>query len=63
MDLFSSNEAIDDIPTSSLQYLLIEPYLAVAIENSSVPIDKRVTILEESQVNKRLNYFHYIILF
>lgn len=51
MDLMSANETTDDIPTSSLQYLLVEPYLATAVENISVPIEKRALILEESQVS------------
>jgi hypothetical protein len=50
MDLMGSNESVEDIPSASLQYLLIEPYLAFAIENLSVPIDRRASVLEESQV-------------
>ncbi|KAI6190052.1 Immunoglobulin-binding protein 1 [Aphelenchoides bicaudatus] len=49
MDLMSSNESIDDMPTSSLQYLLIEAYLAFAAENSNVPVEKRFLLLQESQ--------------
>jgi hypothetical protein len=50
MDLMSSNESIEDLPTSSLQYLLIDVYLAAVTENSSVPIEKRDLLLQESQV-------------
>jgi immunoglobulin-binding protein 1 len=49
MNLISSNEMIDDIPTSSLQFLLVDAFLAAAIENLSVPIDRRAFALQESQ--------------
>lgn len=50
MDLISSNETIDDVPTSSLQYLTVDAYLAVAVENIAAPIENRESLLQESQV-------------
>ncbi|KAI6186509.1 hypothetical protein M3Y98_00140200 [Aphelenchoides besseyi] len=49
LDLISKNDTLEDIPTSSLRYLLLDVYLARVLENRQVPIDERLDLLQESQ--------------
>uniref|UniRef100_A0A914DCH5 TAP42-like protein n=1 Tax=Acrobeloides nanus TaxID=290746 RepID=A0A914DCH5_9BILA len=51
--LFSTNDQIEELPTNSLQYLLVPAYLAFAIENINSGIEKRATYLKAAQLHYR----------
>ncbi|VDK47502.1 unnamed protein product [Anisakis simplex] len=52
-DLFSKNETVEDIPTASLQYLLLPSYLATAIQNIIVEPEQRVEALDQAKIYLR----------
>ncbi|KHN81210.1 Immunoglobulin-binding protein 1 [Toxocara canis] len=52
-ELFSKNETVDELPTSSLQYLLLPSYLATTIQNIIVEPEHRVEALDNAKVYLR----------
>jgi hypothetical protein len=48
--LFSGNETADDVPTASLRFLLVPGYLAYALTDLNVPIEKRAAHLRAAKV-------------
>lgn len=50
LELFSANDQIDDLPTSSLRYLLLPAYLAQVISDLTVEKCKRSTYLNAAKV-------------
>ncbi|KAI1707393.1 TAP42-like family domain-containing protein [Ditylenchus destructor] len=53
MALFSPNEQVEEFPTSSLPYLLIPAYLAYAIQELNVELEKRATYLNAAKIHYR----------
>uniref|UniRef100_A0A914IC26 TAP42-like protein n=1 Tax=Globodera rostochiensis TaxID=31243 RepID=A0A914IC26_GLORO len=51
--LFSANEEADEIPTNSLRFLLIPAYLASALQEINVEMDKRGAYLRASKKHYR----------
>ncbi|MFH4980375.1 hypothetical protein AB6A40_007084 [Gnathostoma spinigerum] len=47
--MFSKNESLDELPTSSLQYLLVPSYLAIAIQNIITPPEDRLATLDKAK--------------
>lgn len=48
--LFSTNDEIDELPTTSLPFLLVPAYLAYAIGEINVDKDLRITYLKAATV-------------
>lgn len=53
VSLFSSNEQIDELPTSSVAFLLVRAYLAYAIETLNVEMEKRLFYLQAAKLHYR----------
>lgn len=53
LELFSANDQIDDLPTSSLRYLLLPAYLAQVISDLTVEKCKRSTYLNAAKFQYR----------
>lgn len=49
-DLFSRNERVDELPTGSLQYLLLPSYLATTVQNIIVEPERRLEVLDQARV-------------
>uniref|UniRef100_F1L113 Immunoglobulin-binding protein 1 n=1 Tax=Ascaris suum TaxID=6253 RepID=F1L113_ASCSU len=52
-DLFSRNERVDELPTGSLQYLLLPSYLATTVQNIIVEPERRLEVLDQARVYLR----------
>ncbi|KAI3411870.1 hypothetical protein GPALN_001932 [Globodera pallida] len=53
LSLFSANEEADEIPTNSLRFLLIPAYLASALQEINLEMDKRGAYLRASKKHYR----------
>ncbi|KAI1716053.1 TAP42-like family domain-containing protein [Ditylenchus destructor] len=53
MALFSPNEQVEEFPTSSLPYLLTPAYLAYAIQELNVELERRLTYLNAAKIHYR----------
>uniref|UniRef100_A0A8R1EFP6 Immunoglobulin-binding protein 1 n=1 Tax=Caenorhabditis japonica TaxID=281687 RepID=A0A8R1EFP6_CAEJA len=60
MQLFSSNELIDDVPTSSLPFLMVPVFLGICHENVSTAIAQRAEELTKADIYFR-NYLERLI--
>uniref|UniRef100_A0A915B8M5 Immunoglobulin-binding protein 1 n=1 Tax=Parascaris univalens TaxID=6257 RepID=A0A915B8M5_PARUN len=52
-ELFSRNERVDELPTGTLQYLLLPSYLATTVQNIIVEPERRLEALDQARVYLR----------
>ena len=50
ISLFSTNDRVEELPTSSLRYLLVPAYLAYVLQEINVGMDKRKAYLTAAKV-------------
>lgn len=50
LSLFSNNEGVDELPTSSLNYLFLPYYLATVTQNIIVAPEERLLSLDRAKV-------------
>lgn len=55
LSLFSTNDQIEELPTSTIRYLLVPAYLAYVLEEIQVELDKRKVYLTTAKVIFLLN--------
>lgn len=51
LSLFSNNEGVDELPTSSLNYLFLPYYLAAVTQNIIVEPEERLASLDRAKVS------------
>lgn len=51
ISLFSTNDRVEELPTSSLRYLLVPAYLAYVLQEITVERDRRRAYLNAAKVS------------
>lgn len=60
--LFSTNDETDDLPTTSLSYLLVPAYLAYTLNEINVDRNLRLTYLKAAKVIIKFYFIKFIDL-
>jgi len=50
LSLFSTNDQVEELPTTSLRYLLVPAYFAYVLQEINVEIGKRPVYLKSAKV-------------
>ena len=53
LSLFSTNDQIEELPTSSIRYLLVPAYMGYVLQEVQMEIEKRAAYLKASKANYR----------